>query len=289
MINTKKYEKGITLIKQYEGCVLKVYLDPIGIPTCGYGHTKGLGKADVGKPISQKEADDYLISDLESSVKKVERYNDIYNFTDNEASAMLSFAFNVGSIDQLTANGTRTMEQIADKIREYNKAGGKVLKGLVTRRQAEYELFCKDGVIKKMTIQTFSLKNDGDKQLSEHFKVKEFRCKDGSDKILIDVDFVRSKLQDIRSHFGVPVTINSAYRTKTYNAKVGGATSSYHLKGQAFDIVVKGHTPQEVARYAQSIGVKGVIQYNTFVHVDSRGINYFARNNNGNVTKVTKF
>ena len=288
MINTKRYEKGIALIKQYEGCVLKVYLDAIGIPTCGYGHTKGLSKADVGKTITQKEADDFLLSDLETSVSRVEKYNDIYNFTDNEASAMLSFAFNIGSIDQLTANGTRTMQQIADKIVEYNKAGGKVLQGLVKRRKAEQELFTR-GWKNNMTIQTFSLKHDGNKQLSENFKVKEFKCNDGSDTILIDVDFVRTKLQDIRSHFGAPVTINSAYRTPTYNAKVGGAKSSYHLKGQAFDIVVKGHTPQEVARYCKLIGIKGVIQYNTFVHVDSRGIPYFARNNNGKVSVVTNF
>lgn len=285
----KTSQNGINLIKSFEGVRLVAYK---AVPTekyltIGYGHYG----SDVteGMTITESQAEVFLKADLIKFENKVNKYMPTYNFTQNEYDAMVSFCYNVGSIDQLTANGTRTMEQIADKIREYNKVGGKVLKGLVTRRQAEYELFCKDGVIKKMTIQTFSLKNDGDKQLSEHFKVKEFRCKDGSDKILIDVDFVRSKLQDIRSHFGAPVTINSAYRTKTYNAKVGGATSSYHLKGQAFDIVVKGHTPQEVARYAQSIGVKGVIQYNTFVHVDSRGINYFARNNNGNVTKVSKF
>ena len=282
-----RYDKGIALIKQFEGCVLKVYLDPIGIPTFGYGHTKGLKKTDVGKTITQQEADRYLEEDLKTFIAKVEKYNNTYQFTDNEASAMLSFAFNVGNIDQLTANGTRTMQQIAEKITAYNKAGGKVLQGLVRRRQAEKDLFTRGW--KNMTIQTFSLKYDGNKQISENFKVKEFKCNDGSDTILIDVDFVRTKLQDIRTHFGVPVTINSAYRTATYNAKVGGAKSSYHMKGQAFDIVVKGHTPAEVARYAKQIGVLGVIQYNTFTHVDSRGIPYFARNNNGKVSVVTKF
>lgn len=283
-----RYDKGIQLIKQFEGCVLKIYLDTVGVPTCGYGHTKGLSKSDIGKPITQAEADKLLVEDTQVFIKKVEKYNDVYQFTDNESSALLSFAYNIGSIDQLTANGTRTMQQIADKIREYNKSGGKTLQGLVKRRQAEYDLFTKGWKI-DMTIQTFSLKADGEKQLSENFKVKEFRCKDGSDRILIDVDFVRTKLQDIRTHFGMPVTINSAYRTDTYNAKVGGAKSSYHMKGQAFDIVVKGHTPQEVARYAQSIGVKGVIQYNTFTHIDSRGVAYYARNNNGKVTTVKTF
>ena len=138
-------------------------------------------------------------------------------------------------------------------------------------------------------VQEFSLAADGDKSISDNFKVSEFRCKDGSDKILIDVSFVREKLQTIRDHFAASVTINSGYRTESHNAKVGGAKASYHMRGQAFDIVVKGRTPQEVARYAQEIGIPGIIQYNTFVHVDSREKKYWARNDNGKVTAVTGF
>lgn len=138
-------------------------------------------------------------------------------------------------------------------------------------------------------VKEYSLARDGEMQIAKNFKVKEFRCKDGSDKILIDTDFVVNKLQKIRDHFGAPITINSAYRTEIYNKKVGGAKSSYHMKGQAFDIVVKGHTPLEVARFAQSIGITGIIQYNTFVHVDSRATKYWARNDNGKVYKKDSF
>ena len=140
-----------------------------------------------------------------------------------------------------------------------------------------------------MSVKTYSLKKDGETSISKNFKVKEFRCKDGSDTILVDVDFVRNYLQMIREHFGVPVTINSAYRTSAHNTKVGGAKNSYHVKGQAFDIVVKGVTPAEVAKYAQKIGIPGIIQYNTFTHVDSRNGKYYARNNNGKVTKLNSF
>lgn len=138
-------------------------------------------------------------------------------------------------------------------------------------------------------ITEYSLAAGGEKQISANFKVKEFRCKDGSDKILVDVDFVREKLQAIRNYFGAAVTVNSAYRTPEWNKKQNGASKSYHLKGQAFDIVVKGKTPAEVARCAQSLGIKGIIQYNTFVHVDSRDKKYWARNNNGNVTVKNSF
>lgn len=57
----------------------------------------------------------------------------------------------------------------------------------------------------------------------------------------------------------------------------------------AFDIVVKGKTPQEVAKYAQSLGINGVIRYNTFVHIDSRETKYWAINNNGKVSSVSQF
>ena len=140
-----------------------------------------------------------------------------------------------------------------------------------------------------VNVVEYSLRTDGEKKISENFNVSEFKCKDGSDKILIDVDFVRNKLQAIRDHFGAVVTINSGYRTESYNEKVGGAKSSYHMKGQAFDIVVAGHTPLEVARFAQTLAIPGIIQYNTFVHVDSRPTKYWARNDNGKVTGMSGF
>ena len=83
--------------------------------------------------------------------------------------------------------------------------------------------------------------------------------------------------------FGAPVTIDFAYRTKSYNTKAGGAKFSYHLKGQAFDIVMAGYTPLEVAQYAQSIDINGIIQYNNFVHVNNRPSRYGARDDNGKI------
>lgn len=140
-----------------------------------------------------------------------------------------------------------------------------------------------------MSVKTYSLSKNGEESISANFKVKEFRCKDGSDAILIDSDFVKNYLQKIRDHFNVAVTVNSGYRTPAYNKKVGGATNSYHVKGQAFDIVVKGRTPQEVAQFAQQLGIMGIIQYNGFVHVDSRAGKYWARDDNGKVSLKTYF
>lgn len=281
---------GIDLIKKFEGCRLKAYKCPAGVWTIGYGHTEGV---TCGMKISSAQAEAYLRADLEKYEKKVEKYESRYRWTQNEFDAMVSFAYNLGSIDKLTAGGTRIKAVIAEKILLYNKAGGKVLAGLTKRRQAERELFLSGKAASAEaaggTVKEYSLAADGNKVVSKNFKVREFRCKDGSDKILIDVDFVENKLQKIRDHFGAPVTINSAYRTPEHNAKVKGAKASYHLQGRAFDIVVKGHTPREVARYAQTLGIPGIIQYNGFVHVDSRTSKYWACDNDGKRAGVNGF
>ena len=82
-------------------------------------------------------------------------------------------------------------------------------------------------------------------------------------------------MEKIRKHFDAPVIINSGYRTPSWNAKVGGAPNSYHCKGMAADIVVKEHSSQEVAEYANSIMEKGgVIKYTSFTHIDVREERY---------------
>ena len=120
-----------------------------------------------------------------------------------------------------------------------------------------------------MAVKTYSLKKSGTVKLSNNFRVREFRCKNGSDKILIADELVKL-LQKIRDHYGKPITINSAYRTPAYNKKVGGAKYSQHVRGKAADIVISGVTPYEVAKYAESLGAGGIGLYNNFTHVDVR-------------------
>lgn len=126
-------------------------------------------------------------------------------------------------------------------------------------------------------IKTYSLKKDGETALSANFKVKEFKCNDGSDTIKIDLDNVKN-LQKIRDHFDKGVRINSAYRTKAYNAKIGGASSSKHCTGQATDIVISGVDPLKIYLYALSIGVRGAILYpnSKFCHIDTRTTKFHA-------------
>lgn len=120
-----------------------------------------------------------------------------------------------------------------------------------------------------MTVKTYSLKKDGNKKLSANFKVREFACKDGSDKVLVDTELVEL-LQKIRSHFNKSVKITSGYRTATHNKKVGGTKNSYHLVGMASDIQVTGTHPILVAMYAEKLNAGGIGVYSNFVHVDTR-------------------
>ena len=120
-------------------------------------------------------------------------------------------------------------------------------------------------------IKEYSLKNDGNTYLSQHFQVKEFRCRDGNDCIMIDTQLV-NLLEAIRQHYNKAVHINSAYRTSIYNSKIGGSPSSRHLTGQASDIYINDVTPKMLYTYINSIipNCGGIGLYKTFVHVDTR-------------------
>lgn len=120
-------------------------------------------------------------------------------------------------------------------------------------------------------INAYSKAKNGNEKLSANFRVKEFACKDGSDPIFIDMELVEI-LQKIRNHFGKPVNINSAYRTASYNKKVGGATYSQHLYGKAVDIRITGVTPKKVASFAETLLVNrgGIGIYSNFTHIDVR-------------------
>jgi len=116
--------------------------------------------------------------------------------------------------------------------------------------------------------------------LTENFSKSEFECNDGSEmpqKVFNNVEVHAYNLQTIRDFCDASVIINSAYRSPDYNKKVGGATSSQHLVGNATDITIKGYTPSEVADIIEgliridAIEEGGLGRYNTFTHYDRRG------------------
>lgn len=143
-----------------------------------------------------------------------------------------------------------------------------------------------------MAVKTYSLKKDGDKYLSENFRVREFRCKDGSDKILISTELVQM-LEKLRARLGCSININSGYRTKSHNKKVGGSSTSKHMKGLAADIICKrdGKTvsAKEVCCAAQDLNMDGIAFISgTATHIDVRGYRWWADETKNN-KKVSDF
>ena len=121
-------------------------------------------------------------------------------------------------------------------------------------------------------VKVYSLKAEGSRQITDHFRVYEFACSDGSDVVFVSQALV-DILEAIRVHFGRPVTVTSGYRTVSYNASIKNSSKkSQHCNGLAADIQVEGHTPLEVYNYTCSLlgDHGGVGIYNTFVHVDVR-------------------
>lgn len=124
-----------------------------------------------------------------------------------------------------------------------------------------------------MALKAYSVAKNGATYISKNFRVREFRCQDGSDVVFIESDLV-DILQKIRDHFGKAVTITSAFRTASHNKKVGGATYSQHLYGKAADIKVSGVAANVVADFAETLmpNTGGIGRYSTFTHVDVRSI-----------------
>lgn len=136
-------ENGLKLIIDFEGFCPKAtkVVKTEKYYTIGYGH---YGKdVDENQSITKEQALSLLKKDIKRFETKVMKYNDCYNFTQNEFDALVSFSYNVGNIDQLTAKGTRTKKEIADAMLLYIKSGGNVLNGLRKRRNKERELFLK--------------------------------------------------------------------------------------------------------------------------------------------------
>ncbi|SCC65730.1 lysozyme [Kosakonia oryziphila] len=140
-------EKGIRLIKQFEGCRLTAYQDSVGVWTLGYGWTHPVDGKPVkrGMTIDQVTADRLLKTGLvgyENDVLKVVRVK----LTQGQFDALVSFAYNVGSRALSTSTLLKKLnagdyDGAANEFLRWNKADGQVLAGLSRRREAELALF----------------------------------------------------------------------------------------------------------------------------------------------------
>lgn len=126
-----------------------------------------------------------------------------------------------------------------------------------------------------MGIKVYVMEEKGNENITDHFKVKEFACKDGTPIVFVD-DYLAVILEIARRTIKKPITITSGYRTVSHNAKVGGAKYSYHTRGMAADIRADGIKPKELAEVLDKTVPNncGIIVYNNWVHIDTRNKKY---------------
>lgn len=191
----KTSQRGIDLIKQFEGFRAQAYkcLATEKYFTIGYGHYG----PDVrfGQVITQREAEEILKRDIERFEANINKYYYTYDFNQSEFDALVSFAYNIGSIDQLTANGTRSKAVIAEKMLLYVNSGGHRIEGLVRRRKMEHDLFLSDSATPapnyELAVPTLRRRCKGDK-----VKVLQTNCNDFFGSGLVIDGIFGEKTQD---------------------------------------------------------------------------------------------
>ncbi|ATF92139.1 Phage-related lysozyme (muraminidase) [Cedecea neteri] len=140
-------KKGFALLTRFEGCELAAYQDPVGVWTIGYGWTKPVDGLPVAGEmvITQDVADRLLSSGIMQYEKEVAGLISV-DVNQNQFDALVDFAYNLGpgalkSSTLLKKLNAGDLAGAADEFPKWNKAGGKVLRGLVERRAAERTLF----------------------------------------------------------------------------------------------------------------------------------------------------
>jgi lysozyme len=133
---------GTKILKFFEGCRLTAYQDSVGVWTIGYGHTKGV---HAGMSITQEEAEQMLLTELEEYEGYIEKYVTV-PLTQNQFDALVVWVYNLGPTNFRRSTLLKELNSgnytaAGNEITKWNKAGGKVLAGLVKRREAEAELF----------------------------------------------------------------------------------------------------------------------------------------------------
>ena len=138
----KTSEEGLALIKKFEGCELDAYQCSAGVWTIGYGHTKGVQEGDQW---SQSHAEHMLEVELEEYEGYINDYVTA-PLSQKQFDAMVSWVYNLGPANLKASTLLVKLNQgdypkVPEQIRRWNKAAGKVLPGLVRRREAEAQLF----------------------------------------------------------------------------------------------------------------------------------------------------
>ncbi len=187
----KTSQNGINLIKQFEGCRLSAY-KPVAAEkyfTIGYGHYGPDVSADM--KITQKQAEDYLKTDLVKYESAVDSTG--LKLNQNQFDALVSFTYNCGAGNLKKLVAGRTILEIADAMLRYNRAGGKELSGLTRRRHAERELFLKGEKEMKIIIGSARIDENGKAAGGKEGDQKQKSTPDYTGEVSMQEFYVSSK------------------------------------------------------------------------------------------------
>lgn len=235
---------SLKIIKKWEGCRLEAYHCPAGVPTIGYGSTRLIdGPVRMGDKITQQMADEMLQNEIEHlfapgvfTLLPMAR-----KWRSEQQAAIISFAYNVGlgALEESTLRkrlsaGESANKVVIEELPRWNKAGSKVLEGLVNRRKDEVALFVgsqqteqRPGRVRPTS--PFTAHVTPNIQLGEFALYKEERRFAADYQVAVAAELA-AFLERVRVQFGgKPVIITSGYRPKSINRMVNGASSSEHL------------------------------------------------------------
>ncbi|WP_370698804.1 glycoside hydrolase family protein [Fibrella musci] len=299
---------GVDFVKQFEGFSSSLYNDPAGHCTIGYGHLvhrgncNGSESAEFRAGITEARGTELLRDSLRSFETSV---NTNVKVTLNQAQfdSLVSFSYNVGtgafqSSTLLKKLNTGDYAAVPTEMKRWVNGGGKVLPGLVRRREAEGNLFSSgsysttnswrmngyggafgDAVLDDIesgeredggmsfsasaTVPAYCPINTASSASSAHFSQGEFESHDGvaiPTSILGNVQNLMNQLEVLRAEVGVPIKVVSGYRSPGQNASVGGKSQSRHMCGQAADIQVRDMTPPDVHATIERLIAAGKMQ-----------------------------
>jgi len=135
-------QEGLSLIKKFEGCELEAYKCAAGVWTIGYGSTKGVKEGDT---LTEEETDNLLLHEMDEYEGYVLEAVEM-PLSQHQFDAIVSWTFNLGPSNLKASTMLKVLnkgnyEDVPAQIKRWNKAGGKVLEGLIRRREAEALLF----------------------------------------------------------------------------------------------------------------------------------------------------
>ena len=288
---------AIALIKEFEGVHLSAYPDPLSGDepwTIGYGTTRYSGGVPVkrGDRITIIEADMLLRLEVDRIAEKLRASVPFWKeMDDNQKSALVSFAYNLGS----GFYGSGGFETISRCLKEknwagvpaalelYRNPGTNVEAGLLRRRKAEGKCWSSAELdLSKQSRTRLKATSDFSDYLSPHIQLGEFalfqeaRRFDNDDQVLVAA-YIAEFLERIRTEFGNrPITITSGYRPAAINSSVGGARNSEHLFKYgcgAVDFYIEGVDIYKVQTWCDNNWQHslGYGAYKGFIHLGLRG------------------